>query len=689
MAEKVYAVHNLDCANCAAKIEEKLRAHPQVKKVSLVFSTRQLRLEAEAPDSLLPQLQALGRTVEPDFTIASHVSSSPAHRHNHQHTHSHHHHRELPMLVLALALFLAGIFLKSSPLSLALFIPSYLILGFPIWKAAGKHLMQGDMLEENFLMSIATVGAFAIGEYPEAVGIMLFYRIGEWFEHRAVSHSRKRIMEAVDLRPETVTLASGEVLPAQAAQVGDLLQIRPGDRIPLDCQVISGSSRLDTAPITGESLPVAVKEGSALLSGCMNLDGVLIVRVEKPLSESFVSRILQSVEQAAAGKPKIQRFITRFARVYTPIVIALAICTAVIPGILTGNWSYWVYTALSFLVMSCPCALVLSVPLSFFCGIGTASKAGILFKDGAAIEAMAGIQTVVLDKTGTLTQGEFAVQQADDEVLALCAACEACSTHPIAKSVVAAATKRGLTLPQISQIREIPGQGITAQLKGETVLCGNEALLEHFGISTHALPKESGGSLIYIARGGAVLGSIFLSDAIKPDAASAVSQLKKKHRVVMLTGDRQESAAVVANTLGICHLFSGLLPQEKLAHLQSLRKEYGSCLFVGDGINDAPVLAGADVGGAMGSGADAALEAADVVYLTSEVNAICQSLSLAAATRAIAWQNVIFALGVKLLVMVLGLLGHASMWGAVFADSGVAMLCVVNALRLLYRKNVK
>ena len=553
------------------------------------------------------------------------------------------------------------------------------------------------MLDENFLMGIATLGAFAIREYPEAVGVMLFYRLGELFEHRAVERSRKQIMDAIDLRPEVVNrMEKGIVstVSAEQVRVGDILLIRPGDRIPLDGVITEGQSRLDTAPITGEPVPVSVNPGDRVLSGCVNQSGQLLMRVEKVLKESMVSRILDSVENAAASKPKIDRFITRFARVYTPVVVALAAATAVIPSLVTGEWNYWVYTALSFLVMSCPCALVLSVPLAFFSGIGTASRKGILFKGGSAMEAMAQLKAVVLDKTGTITRGDFVVQKVvsvgnrtEAELLALCAGCEQHSTHPIGVSIVAEAAKQGLLLVQPDGLEEIAGHGIAARMGETNVLCGNRKLMESRGISVGEIPEEHFGAEVYLAVNGIWEGYLLISDTIKEDAKSGIVRLKAMGlHTAMLTGDSQSSAQAVANQTGIDTLWAKLLPQEKLEKLYEIRAQKGEVMFVGDGINDAPVLAGADVGAAMGSGADAAIEAADVVFMTSSVEAIAEALAIARRTKAVAVQNVVFALAVKGLVMALGLLGFANMWMAVFADSGVAMLCVLNSIRMLYKK---
>ena len=519
---------------------------------------------------------------------------------------------------------------------------------------------------------------------------MLFYRVGEFFEHKAVERSRSQIMEAVDLRPEVVHRIEGQdvrEIPAEQAQVGDLVLVRPGDRIPLDGQVVSGTSRIDTAPITGEPVPVGVGPGDSVISGCVNTQGQLTIRVEKPLAESMVTRILDSVENAAASKPKIDRFITRFARVYTPVVVLAAAATAVIPSLVTGDWGYWVYTALTFLVMSCPCALVLSVPLAFFAGIGAGSTKGILFKGGQSMEAMAGIKTVVVDKTGTITKGDFKVQKVvgPEGLLQVCASCEQQSTHPIAASIVAAAKEQGLELMRPEDLEELPGRGIRGRLQGKEILCGNGKLLEEAGIDAPATKEY--GTRVLVAVDGQYQGYLLIADTLKSGAEQAVRQLRSSGiEPVMLTGDGEAAAKAVASAVGIREVHGGLLPHQKLERLQAIRQEKGAAMFVGDGINDAPVLAGADVGAAMGSGADAAIEAADVVFMTSDVEAIPQSLDIARQTKKIAWQNVIFALAIKLAVMILGLFGYASMWLAVFADSGVAMLCVLNSIRMLYKK---
>ena len=574
----------------------------------------------------------------------------------------------------------------------------YLILGKDVLITAAKNIGKGHVFDENFLMGVATIAAIVIGDYKEAVGVMLFYRVGELFEDIAVARSRSQIMEAVDLRPEVVNLVEQDgtirEIPAEEAKVGDVLLVRAGDRIPLEGVVLEGESRLDTSPVTGEPVPVAVVPGSSVTSGCVNLSGVLKMRAEKVLEDSMVTRILNSVENAAASKPKIDRFITRFSKVYTPVVVALAVATAIIPSILTGDWNYWIYTAITFLVISCPCALVLSVPLAFFSGIGAGSKKGILFKGGAAIEALQNVKAVVMDKTGTITKGNFVVQEivpagsySQDELLKAAASCEEASSHPIAVSIMAAANERRLSVEHAKQIKEISGNGILAELSEGTVLCGNRRLLEQNQVDLSAYQPKAYGTEVLLAVDGVYAGYLVISDTVKEDASQAVAAMKQQNiRTVMLTGDAKENAQAVAEKIGIDEVHAKLLPQDKVTELQKIRQKQGSVMFVGDGINDAPVLAGADVGAAMGSGADAAIEAADVVFMTSSMEAIPQSLKIARATGRIAKQNVAFALVIKALVMVFGLLGLANMWMAVFADTGVAVICILNAIRILYKK---
>lgn len=683
-------------------MEARIQALPEVKEATITFTTNQLQVVTEGDKDLLEEFQKICAAIESEVIVKRKVSVNKKEekkkREQEQQEKKREQKRERIEIVAGAGLFLAGILLKDKYelFSTILFVSSYLTLGWEILLTAGKNICKGRMLDENFLMSIATLGAFAIQEYAEAVGVMLFYRIGEMFEHIAVEKSRGQIMSAVDLRPEVVSREQNgvtEVIPVEQAQVGDLLIVRPGDRIPLDGTVIDGESRIDTSPVTGEPVPVKVEKGDSLVSGCVNTSGLLKMRVEKVLEDSMVTRILDSVEHAAASKPKIDKFITRFARVYTPFVVALALATAILPSLVTGNWSYWVYTALTFLVISCPCALVLSVPLAFFSGIGAGSKRGILFKGGVAIEALQGVKTVVMDKTGTITEGNFVVQKCvanemeEEELLRLAAVCEKNSTHPIGTSILLAAEERKVSVPDPERITEISGKGIEAVLDGRQILCGNQKLMEQYQVDLTNGPKGSYGTEVLVAVDGEFAGFLVISDTIKKDAVSAVQELKRqKIRTAMLTGDAKESAEAVAEQTGIDEVHARLLPEEKLGELTKIREQNGSVMFVGDGINDAPVLAGADVGAAMGSGADAAIEAADVVFMTSSMEAIPASLEIARSTNRIAKQNVLFALAIKVVVMVLGLAGFADMWLAVFADTGVAMLCVLNSIRILYKK---
>ena len=692
-------LENLGCANCAAKMEKKISELDGISSATITFATRQLRITAKQPEQYLARIQEICSSIESEVKVVEmeEAKAKPeADKADRK--------RELILILAGAGLFVVGEVLERISgvpglVPSIIYIAAYLLLGGEVLLTAGKNILKGQVFDENFLMSIATLGALVIGQFAEAVGVMLFYRIGEYFEEAAVERSRSQIMDAVDLRPEVVNLLDGEelqVIDAGKAKVGDLLLVRPGDRIPLDGVVVEGESRIDTSPITGEPVPVKAAVGSFVTSGCVNTSGQLKIRVEKPLSESMVTRILDSVENAAASKPRIDRFITRFARVYTPIVVLLALGTAIIPSLVTGDWNHWVYTALTFLVMSCPCALVLSVPLAFFSGIGAGSKKGILFKGGVAIEAMDGVRTVVMDKTGTITKGNFILQETvptdektEDELLRICASCEQNSTHPIAVSIVTAAKERELALETPDSLEEIPGHGIRAQLSIGEVLCGNRKLMDQFLIEVQDYEKKTMGSEVFVAVNGVLEGYMVISDTLKPDAKEAVRRLRQQHiTTAMLTGDAEENAEAVAAVTGIDEVHARLLPEDKLSRLQDIRNRHGAVMFVGDGINDAPVLAGADVGAAMGSGADAAIEAADVVFMTSAMEAIPQALSIAKATKRISTQNVVFALAVKIAVMILGLCGYASMWLAVFADTGVAMLCILNSIRILYKKKL-
>lgn len=701
---RVYLVENLDCANCGAKIERALNQMAEIEGATLTFATKKLRVNAADYEGLLEKMQATVDNVEYGVTLREiegrqldpamnsrkksggmlSVSSETW---------------SLAEIVIGGIIFIVTEWLGVVPEAYHIYalVIAYVLLGGRIVLTALKNIARGQVFDENFLMTVATLGAFAIKAWEEAVGVMFFYRVGEYFEHRAVEKSRGQIMDAVDMRPEVVNLLIGDevkVIPAADAHVGDILLVRAGDRIPLDGVVIEGESLIDTSPVTGEPVPVKRGYGDEVVSGCVNTSGMLKLRVEKVLEESMVTKILDSVENAAASKPQIDRFITRFARVYTPFVVAAAVAVAVIPSIVTGNWEYWVYTALTFLVISCPCALVLSVPLAFFSGIGAGSKFGILFKGGVAMEAIKNAAAVVMDKTGTVTRGNFVLQRVatngditENQLLEMCAGAELVSTHPIAASIVAAARERGLALTRPDGFEEIAGEGLVAFYGDSRVLCGNAKLLDHFGVEHTSYVEAAYGSEVLVARDGVFMGQLLINDTLKDDAKAAVAALKKQGLVTaMLTGDGAKEANAVADAAGINEVRAKLLPQDKLNELNRLRNKYGPVMFVGDGINDAPVLAGADVGAAMGSGADAAIEAADVVFMTSEMKAIPQAIAIAKATSAIAWQNVAFALSVKVVIMAAGLFGYASMWAAVFADTGVSLLCVLNSIRILYKK---
>ncbi len=702
---RVYTLEHLGCANCAAKMEKAINNLPEVSAATITYATKQLRLTAKNHADILPEVQGICSRIEDGVQVVERTGKTVLAANIEQRKKSggllsmSDEQRSLAEIILGGVLFIISEIASIVPEAWHIYclVAAYILLGGRIVLIAVKNITKGQVFDENFLMTLATLGAFAIRQYEEAVGVMLFYRIGEYFEHRAVEKSRSQIMDAVDMRPEVVNLLVGEevrVLPAEEANVGDILLVRVGDRIPLDGVVIEGESLLDTSPVTGEPVPVKRGFGDEVVSGCVNTSGMLKIRVEKILAESMVTKILDSVENAAASKPQLDRFITRFARVYTPVVVAIAVLTALIPGFVTGDWEYWIYTALTFLVISCPCALVLSVPLTFFSGIGAGSKYGILFKGGVTIEALKNVAAVVMDKTGTVTKGNFIVQKlvpshdiTQAELLQICAAAELVSSHPIANSVVAAAKQQNLQLQRPQTFEEIAGEGLVAETAAGKVLCGNQKLLERFAVDFTVREVADYGTEVLVARDGKYLGQIIIDDTLKDDAVEAVRALKKlRLTTAMLTGDAAASAQAVAQAAGIDEVRAKLLPQDKLNELSRLRKQYGAVMFVGDGINDAPVLAGADVGAAMGSGADAAIEAADVVFMNSEMKSIPQAIAIARETNRIAWQNVIFALVIKVIIMAAGLAGYASMWAAVFADTGVAMLCVLNAIRILYKK---
>ena len=627
----------------------------------------------------------------------------------HEHEHHHHHEEEESLREPLVKIAAATVFLIAAVLIekhtawatwqyLLLYLVPYLIVGWETLKEAGEALVHGEALDENFLMSVATLGALVIGflpdaatQFPEAVFVMLFFQVGELFEGIAEGRSRRSISHLMEIRPDSATVRRGGELvrvdPDEVA-IGESIVIAPGERVPLDGIVEEGTSSLDTVALTGESVPRSVAPGEEILSGCLNLSGVLTVRVTRSESESTASRILELVEHAAGNKSRSEHFITRFARIYTPIVVGLALVLALVPSLITGAWAVWIYRALMFLVVSCPCALVISVPLTFFGGIGGASRRGILFKGAAFMDSLSSVRTVVFDKTGTLTEGVFEVTAVhpetlpERELLHLAAHVERFSTHPIAAALRQAYPEEQDDC-RIEHVQEWAGKGVTAEVNGHRVAVGNAALMEAEGAASRPCHHE--GTIIHLSLDGVYQGHVVISDRIKADAAEAVSALKTLgvRKTVMLTGDQASIAAAVAKQTGVDAFHGGLLPEDKVHEVEALLPE-GTLAFVGDGINDAPVLTRADIGIAMGAlGSDAAIEAADIVLMDDQPSKVALAVRIARRTLRIARENMWFAIGVKLLVLLLAAFGVATLWMAVFADVGVTVLAVLNAMRAL------
>ena len=628
------------------------------------------------------------------------------HHEHHGHEHHHHHgegeHRGVKILVAAALLVVAVIIEKNTHWAtwqyLLLYLIPYLIVGWDTLRDAAEGLLKGEALSEDFLMSIATLGALGIGfmpgaetQFPEAVFVMLFFQVGEWFEEKAEGNSRKSISHLMDIRPDTAHVQRDgklETVHPEEVKPGETILVQPGEKVPMDGIVLEGTSSLDTVALTGESVPRSIREGDEILSGCVNLSGVLKVKTTKAFGESTAAKILDLVENAAEKKSRSESFITRFARIYTPIVVVLAVLVALVPGLITGEWSTWIYRGLMFLVVSCPCALVISVPLTFFGGLGGASRKGILIKGSNLLDSLAQVNTVVFDKTGTLTEGVFEVTAVHPEVidskelLHLAAHVERHSTHPIAMALRNAYPDEADHC-RVEDIQETAGHGIIASVNGKKVAVGNAKLMEKVGAAAH--PCELEGTIIHVAIDGSYAGHVVISDRIKADSAQAIEALRKEgvRKTVMLTGDQQSVAAAVASALKVDEFHAQLLPADKVTQVEKLIRE-GTLAFVGDGINDAPVLTRADVGIAMGAlGSDAAIEAADVVLMDDKPSKIAQAIRTARKTILIARENIVFAIGIKLLVLVLAALGVASMWMAVFADVGVTVLAVLNAMRAL------
>lgn len=723
-----YSVENLGCAHCGAKIEEAINKMDGIDKAVLNFAMMKLKVEGEITDDTLTQMNKIANSIEAgvEFVPESHGHSHEHHREHHhhehgdscccgddhenkheeehKHSHSHGDDHGLILLLIGIAVFVAAIIFEHTldifPLTLGVYIAAYLILGFNILKSTFKNIKAGNFFDENFLMTVATIGAFALGDFTEAVGVVLFFRIGEFFEDFAVAKSRKAITDVASLKVEEAdVLVNGEFVrtPSEDIKVGDILRIKAGERIAADGIVESGTSRIDTSAVNGEPVPMSVRKGDKIMSGCINLNEMFTLRVTAAADDSMISKIARAVEDASAEKPQIDRFITRFAKVYTPIVIAAAVLTAIVPSLITGDWSKWIYSALTFLVISCPCALVLSVPLAYFSGIGASSKLGILFKGGNSIEALGKVKAIAFDKTGTLTDGTFSVTKVEcfgnaDEnaLLTICGSCEQGSTHPVAESITSYCREKNLALVSPEKSEELAGRGVSSELNSKKILCGNERLMAENGIKLPANLAPTSGSVVYVAVDGNAVGRVVVSDTIKKTSRDAMKKLRALGiKTAMFTGDKKENAEIAANELGIDIVRAELLPDGKLEEIRKLRSEYGSVMFVGDGINDGPVLAGADVGGAMQSGSDLALEAADAVFMNSEPEAVVTAKKIANKTLRISYENIIFALAIKAVVLVLGLLGHPNMWLAVFADSGTAMLLILNSIRILRTKNYR
>lgn len=737
--ELVLILNGLGCANCAMKIEEKVKKLDYIKEATVNFATRKLIVvmrKDKDKEEVIKEIGDIGGKIEDGLTVSlipvrtkskksscegdsccggeeqgheghnhgSHSHSGHGHEHEGGHGHSHGGgegslKNNIIRFGIAFVLFLIPLVVPvSGGVRFAIYFASYVLAGGEVILRACKNILRGDIFDENFLMSIATIGAFAIGEYPEGAAVMLFYQIGEIFQDYAVDRSRKSITSLMDIRPDYANLITGTTtttVSPEEISVGDFILVKPGEKIPLDGIVVEGNSLVDTTALTGESVPREVEAGDTVLSGCINTSGLLKIKVEKEFGESTVSKILNLVENASNKKAETEKFITKFARVYTPIVTGLAVLIAIVPPIILADatFSQWLYKALVFLVISCPCALVISIPLGFFGGIGGASKQGILVKGSNYLEILNSVTTIVFDKTGTLTKGVFHVTEivseeegGEEELLELAAYAESSSNHPIAVSIQKR-YKQEIRREEITEYKELAGHGIKILWNEKSVLAGNAKLMKAEEISYKEV--DSIGTIIHIAKEGQYKGYIIISDEVKEDSEKAIKELKAMgiKKVVMLTGDNKKVGEKIGGQLGMDAIYSELLPDEKVERLEELMDNKApneKVMFVGDGINDAPVLAMADIGVAMGGlGSDAAIEAADMVIMTDEPSKLISALKIAKKTRNVVWQNIAFAFGIKILVMILGAGGLATMWEAVFADVGVALLAVLNAMRVL------
>ena len=732
MSELKIMLEGLDCAHCASKIETQVNKLEYIHEASLNFINKSLTVEHTGDDNkVFEAIKSVVHKFEPHVKVYmnkeehhnmhnedsshNHTECNCGDNHDHEKEHNHEEHQShshehshshdgdtkktLNRLFIAALLFIpAVIFESNTTLTMVLSIASYIVVGYDILLRAVKNILNGQVFDENFLMAVASIGAIIIGEYPEAAGVMLFYQTGEYFQSIAVNKSRKQIKSLLNIKPEFANLKTNDGITKvkpESIKIDDIIVVKPGEKVPLDGIIIEGSSTIDSSALTGESMPIDKVMGNDVLSGCINLTGVLTIKVTKTFKESTVSKILYLVEKASNKKSETENFITKFAKYYTPAVVVLAAIIAIVPPLLLNDSFYdWLYKGLVFLVVSCPCALVLSIPLTYFSGLGAASKYGILIKGGNYLEALSNSEIAVFDKTGTLTEGKFSVAEikafgeiSEYQLLSIAAHGEFYSNHPIAmsiKSKYANQIDEGL----IKDYEEIAGYGIKAKVAGKTVLLGNEKLMTKEDINFERATDKPG-TVLYVAIDGKFAGFMVISDTIKEDASNLVAKLKSVgiKRVVMLTGDNKVTANYVKDKLGLDEVYSELLPTDKVDKVEELfesKNSKGKLIFVGDGINDAPVLMRADIGFAMGGiGSDAAIESADVVIMNDEPTKVYESIEIAKKTKAIVWQNIIFSLGIKLLVMILTVYGNVSMPLAVFADVGVAIVAILNASRIL------
>ncbi|MCF6464793.1 heavy metal translocating P-type ATPase [Clostridium sp. Cult2] len=696
MKEFILGLEGLNCASCASKIEKLTKEIDGVDDATLDFVSKKLKIhvvEENKSKGIIDEIKYIIKRLEPDVKVVEENSNLQP---NHQHNHGNINKNDIFKIIISGILFIMPwIFKLEGVPKLTIYLMAYILVGFEIIIRAIRNLLAGQPFDENFLMTVATIGAFAIGEYPEGVAVMLFYQVGEFFQGLAVNHSRRSISSLVDIRPDYANLEKNEeivVVNPKDVQLGDYIVIKPGEKVPLDGIVVEGKSSVDTSNITGESVPRTINSGDMVLSGFVNNEGLLKVEVKKKFQDSTVSKILNLVENASSKKAPTENFITKFAKYYTPVVVFTALAIGLIPPLLLGyDISDWAYRAFVFLVISCPCALVISIPLGFFGGIGGASKAGVLIKGGNYLEGLNEVDTIVFDKTGTITKGTFKVTEVDsyngattDEIIELAALGESYSNHPIGKSIIEAYGKE-IDKTKITNYKEIAGKGIQSEIEGKKVLIGNKKLFEDNNIEIEE--KESIGTIVYVAKNDIQVGAIVVSDELKENVIKDIENIKSEgiRETIMLSGDKEETARKVADLVGIDKVYGDLLPQDKVNIFEEILKEAkGKVAFVGDGVNDAPVLARADIGIAMGGlGSDAAIEASDIVIMTDEIGKVATGIKIAKNTKKIVMQNIVFALGIKLIVLILGAFGVATMWEAVFADVGVSIIAILNSIRAL------